>query len=63
MTLTDDDLIALKGLIETTVNEVFEKIEVADKNDISHVLTKDELFKETGEILERLDEIRSINST
>lgn len=63
MTLTDDDLKALKDLIETTVDEVFERREVANKDAISHLLTKGELYEETGEIVKRLDEIKSINST
>jgi hypothetical protein len=55
--LDDNDLKAIKDLIEVTVDEVFEKREVATKNDLSHLPTKDEFYEQTGEIIKRLDNL------
>lgn len=55
--LDNEDLKAIKDLIEVTVDEVLEKREVATKKDISHLPTKDEFYEQTGEIIKRLDNL------
>lgn len=55
--LNDDDLKAIKDLVEVTVDEVFEKREVATKKDLSHLPTKEEFYEQTGEIIKRLDNL------
>lgn len=57
MTLTNDDLEALKDLMEVTIDEVIEKNGLVTKKDISHLPTKDEFYEQTGEILKRLDNL------
>lgn len=57
MALTNDDLKALKDLMEVTVDEVLENREVTTKSDLSHLPTKDEFYEETGKILKRLDDL------
>ena len=54
-TLDDDDLKAIKGLIEVTIDEK----ELVTKDEISHLPTKDEFYKETGEIIKRLDDLET----
>ena len=56
-TLDNDDLKAIKDLIEVTVEEVIDKKELVSKSDISHLPTKDEFYEETGKILKRLDDL------
>jgi len=53
-TLDSDDLKAIKDLIEVTMDEKLdEKLDVK----LSHLPTKDEFYKQTGEILKRLDNL------
>ena len=47
----------MKDLLEVTIEEVLEAKEVATKKDISHLPTKDEFYKQTSEILKRLDNL------
>lgn len=58
-TLDNDDLKAIKDLVEVTVDEVFEKREVATKKDLSHLPSKDEFYEQTGEIIKRLDNLEA----
>lgn len=55
--LDNDDLKAIKDLMEVTIDEAIEKKELVTKNDISHLPTKDEFYEQTGEILKRLDNL------
>jgi hypothetical protein len=54
MALTDNDLTALKELMEVTFDEKLD-----DKLDekLSHLPNKDEFFEQTGEIIKRLDNL------
>ena len=52
--LDDDDLKAIKDLIEVTFDEKLdEKLDVK----LSHLPTKDEFYEQTGKILKRLDDL------
>jgi len=53
-TLDDDDLKAIKGLIEVTFDEKLDE-KLDDK--LSHLPTKDEFYEQTGEIVKRLDNL------
>lgn len=53
--LDDDDLKAIKSLIEVTINEM----ELVTKEDLSFIPTKDEFYEETGKILKRLDDLET----
>ena len=57
-TLDNDDLKAIKGLIEVTVDEVIEKRELVTKSDISHLSTKDEFYAKMDEVMGELKAIR-----
>ena len=57
MILTDDDLKAIKDLMEVTIDETIEKKELVTKSDISHLPNKDEFYEQTGKILKRLDDL------
>ena len=52
-TLENDDLQAIKNLIEITIEEK----ELVTKDDLGHLSTKDEFYEQTGEILKRLDDL------
>ena len=53
-TLDDDDLKAIKNLMEVTFDEKLdEKLDVK----LSHLPTKDEFYEQTGEIVKRLDNL------
>lgn len=56
--LGDDDLKAIKDLVEVTVDEVLEKREVVTKKDISHLPTKDEFYSKMDEVMGELKTIR-----
>lgn len=55
--LDNDDLKAIKNLVEVTVDEVLDKKGVVVKEDLSHLPTKDEFYEQTGEIIKRLDNL------
>jgi len=53
-----DDLKAIKGLLEVTIDEVFEKRELVTKKDFSRLPTKDDLFLQTEKILKSIDYLK-----
>jgi len=53
-TLDNDDLKALKALIEVTIDEK----ELVTKSDISHLPTKDEFYGKMDEVMGELKTIR-----
>jgi hypothetical protein len=57
-TLDSDDLKAIQGLIEVTVDEVIEKRELVTKSDLSHLLTKDKFYTKMDEVMGELKTIR-----
>jgi hypothetical protein len=56
--LDNDDLKAIKDLIEVTVEEVIEKKEFVTKSDLSHLPTKDEFYGKMDEVMGELKAIR-----
>jgi hypothetical protein len=56
--LDNDDLKAIKDLIEVTVEEVIEKKELVSKDDISHLPTKDEFYGTMDKVMGELKAIR-----
>ena len=54
MTLTDEDLKALKDLMEVTFEE---KLDEKLDEKLSHLPSKDEFYEQTGKILKRLDDM------
>ena len=56
--LDNDDLIAIKDLIEVTVEDVIEKKELVTKSDISHLPTKDEFYGTMDKVMGELKAIR-----
>ena len=52
--LDDDDLKAIKGLIEVTIDEK----ELVTKDDISHLPTKEEFYSKMDEVVGELKTIR-----
>lgn len=57
-TLNNQDLKAIKNLIEVSVDEVFERRELVTKNDLSHLPTKDEFYGKMDEVMGELKAIR-----
>ena len=57
MTLTDEDLKALKDLMQITFKETAEELELVTKDHINHLPSKDEFYEQTGKILKRLDDL------
>jgi hypothetical protein len=55
--LDDEDMKAIKDLMEVTIDEAIEKNELVTKSDISHLPTKDEFYEQTEKILKRLDDL------
>jgi len=53
-TLDNDDIKAIKGLVEITFDE---KLDEKLEEKLSHLPTKDEFYEQTGEILKRLDNL------
>ena len=56
-TLDNDDLKALKGLMEVTIDEAIEA-KLVTKEDISHLPTKDEFYAKMDEVMGELKTIR-----
>ena len=56
--LDDDDLKAIKDLIEVTVDEVIENKELVTKDDIGHLPTKDEFYGAMDKVMGELKAIR-----
>ena len=59
-TLDNDDLKAIKSLIEVTIDEVIES-KLVTKEDISLLPTKDEFYKKMDEVVGELKTIRESN--
>ncbi len=57
-TLDNEDLKAIKGLIEVTVEEVVDSKGLVTKADISHLPTKDEFYTKMDEVMGELKTIR-----
>ncbi len=57
MAFTDEDLKALKDLMQITFKETTEEIGLVTKDDIKHLPNKDEFYEQTGKILKRLDNL------
>ena len=56
--LDNDDLKAIKDLMEVTIEETIESKGLVTKDDTSHLPTKDEFYEQTGEILKKLDDLQ-----
>ena len=56
--LDNDDLQAIKDLIEVTVEDVIERKELVAKSDISHLPTKDEFYGTMDKVMGELKAIR-----
>jgi hypothetical protein len=56
-TLDKDDLKAIQGLIEVTIDEAIEQ-KLVTKEDISHLPTKDEFYEKMDEVMGELKTIR-----
>jgi predicted nuclease with TOPRIM domain len=61
-TLDDQDLKAIKDLMEVTIDEVIEKRELVTKNDLSHLPTKDDFYGKMDEVMGELKTIREEQS-
>lgn len=57
-TLGNDDLKAIKGLLEITFEEVIESKGLVTKDDIGHLPTKDEFYGKMDEVMGELKTIR-----
>jgi hypothetical protein len=55
--LDNEDLQAIKSLIEVTLDEAIESKELVTKKDLSHLPTKGEFYEQTGQIIKRLDNL------
>jgi hypothetical protein len=56
-TLDKDDLQAIQGLIEVTIDEAIES-KLVTKDDIGHLPTKDEFFTKMDEVMGELKAVR-----
>ena len=56
--LDNDDLKAIKELIEVTVEDVIERKELVTKSDISHLPSKDEFYETMDNFMGELKAIR-----
>ena len=56
--LDNDDLQAIKDLIEVTVEDVIERKELVTKSDISHLPAKDEFYGTMDKVMGELKAIR-----
>ena len=56
--LDNDDLQAIKDLIEVTVEDLIERKELVTKSDISHLPTKDEFYGTMDKVMGELKAIR-----
>ena len=57
-TLDNDDLKAIKNLIEVTIDEAIEAKGLVTKEDISHLPSKDEFYTKMDEVMGELKTIR-----
>ena len=57
-TLDNDDLKALKDLMEVTIEEAIETKGLVTKKDLSHLPTKDEFYTKMDEVMGELKAIR-----
>ena len=57
-TLDNDDLKAIKALMEVTIDEAIETRGLVTKADISHLPTKDEFYDKMDEVMTELKTIR-----
>jgi hypothetical protein len=55
MTLADEDIKALKNLMEVTFTETAKEMKIVTKDDINYLPNKDEFYEQTDKILKRLD--------
>jgi hypothetical protein len=56
-TLDNEDLKAIKGLIEITIDDAIEN-RLATKDDIGHLPTKDEFYGKMDEVMGELKAVR-----
>ena len=56
--LDNEDLKAIKDLIEVTIEEVIERKELVTKDYLSHLPTKDEFYTKMDEVMGELKDIR-----
>ena len=61
-TLGNDDLKAIKGLLEITFDEAIKAKGLVTKEDISHLPTKDEFYGRMDEVMGELKTIREEQS-
>ena len=57
-TMDNDDLNAIKELIEVTVDEVIDRKGLVTKEDISHLPNKDEFYSKMDEVMGELKTIQ-----
>ncbi|HEY3310335.1 MAG TPA: hypothetical protein VGK00_01735 [Anaerolineales bacterium] len=57
-TLDNDDLKAIKGLLEVTIDEAIETKALVTKDDIGHLPTKDEFYGKMDDVMGELKAIR-----
>jgi hypothetical protein len=60
-TLDNDDLKAIKNLMEVTIDEAVEE-KLVTKDDLSHLPTKDEFYTKMDEVMGELKTIREEQS-
>ncbi len=56
--LDDQDLKAIKGLMDVAIDEAVERKGLVTKDDISHLPTKDELYGKMDEVMGELKAVR-----
>jgi hypothetical protein len=61
-TLDNDDLKAIKGLIEVTIDEAFDDKGLVTKEDLSHLPNKDEFYTKMDDVMGELKTIREEQS-
>jgi len=61
-TLDNDDLKAIKGLVEVTIDEAFDDKGLVTKEDINHLPNKDEFYGKMDEVMGELKTIREEQS-
>jgi hypothetical protein len=59
LTRSDKDINSIKGLITVAVDDAIEKKQLVTKNDISHLPTKDDFFKETSKLFKKMEDIET----
>ncbi len=61
MQLTDEDLNALKNIIEVTIDEKLDqKLDEKFKEQLGHLPTKDEFYKETARLYKKIDDMEVV---